>query len=128
MSKSFRDCLGSIASPSSSTAFTSKKRLADASTTTSISHRIKNTLIHRILPLLIISGLLYTTGYLIFKSSFLPGGTLFTLFIGFVLAHVLGYIVSLAGVAPLLGMIVAGVVLRNSGWVPAVPANVAGPI
>ncbi|KAJ3272123.1 hypothetical protein HK104_004531 [Borealophlyctis nickersoniae] len=34
----------------------------------------------------------------------------------------------LAGAAPLLGMIIAGVVLRNSGWVPAVPANVAGPI
>ncbi|KAJ3256675.1 Sodium/hydrogen exchanger 9B2 [Borealophlyctis nickersoniae] len=134
MSKSFRERLGSIASSSSSTTLTSKKRLADADptkpTTTppSTFHRTRNTLTHRILPLIIMAGLLYTTGYLIFKSSFLPGGTLFTLFIAFVLAHVLGYIVGLAGVAPLSGMIVAGVILRNSGAVPAVPAAVAGPI
>ncbi|KAI8611394.1 Sodium/hydrogen exchanger family-domain-containing protein [Chytriomyces sp. MP71] len=71
----------------------------------------------------------YATLYLTLGSFMLPTQLGFTLFVGYLCAFIGGSIVGYAGVAPLVGMLFAGVLLRNVGAVPGVsPSIVASEI
>lgn len=63
--------------------------------------------------LLALSGLVYASLFLIFGDPMLPGGEGFALGVLYATALVFGWIVSLTTMPGLIGMLVAGLVLRN---------------
>lgn len=72
---------------------------------------------------LLLGLLVWLTALSVFKDDALPGGNIFALLVLVYSAFVGGYVVSLIRLPPLLGMLIAGFLLRN---VPRI--NVAGDI
>ncbi|KAI8842333.1 Sodium/hydrogen exchanger family-domain-containing protein [Chytriomyces cf. hyalinus JEL632] len=78
---------------------------------------------------LALTASVFATLYLCLGTFMLPGSLGFTLFIGYICSCFGGWIVSFIGIAPLVGMVFAGVLLRNTGATQGVaPSIVASQI
>jgi Kef-type K+ transport system membrane component KefB len=65
-----------------------------------------------VLMLLLFWGVTFT----IFQDAVLPQSKVFALATLFILAYLAGWLLSLIHLPPLLGMLVTGILLRNSGF------------
>ncbi|KAJ3402988.1 Sodium/hydrogen exchanger 9B2 [Chytriomyces hyalinus] len=78
---------------------------------------------------LALTASVFATLYLCLGTFMLPGSLGFTLFIGYICSCFGGWIVSFTGIAPLVGMVFAGVLLRNTGATQGIaPSIVASQI
>ncbi|XP_030376902.1 sodium/hydrogen exchanger 9B2 isoform X2 [Scaptodrosophila lebanonensis] len=71
----------------------------------------------RLVVLILIGVLIWVTAYVIIGKSAAPGGQLFGLVVLTVAANFGGYLVSLATLPRLLGMLLTGILFQNLGWV-----------
>ncbi|KAK6631562.1 hypothetical protein RUM44_006090 [Polyplax serrata] len=63
---------------------------------------------------------IYTLLYVIWGDELLPGGTIFFMFLLFVVAYLTGYILLLVGLPPMIGHMLVGIVCGNMppNWLP----------
>ncbi|KAJ3346154.1 Sodium/hydrogen exchanger 9B2 [Entophlyctis luteolus] len=95
----------------------------DSPTTQSLenfNHALGPSVLRKVISLCILAPAAYLAFYFALSSFMLPGNLGFTLFIGYSVACVFAAVTEPAGIAPLVGMLVAGVLLRNVGAVSAV--------
>lgn len=86
------------------------KRLAPANLCSQINLPL------RVVTLLLMLLLLWGVTFTIFQDAVLPQGKVFALATLFILAYLAGWLISLIHLPPLLGMLVAGILLRNIGF------------
>ncbi|XP_065094948.1 sodium/hydrogen exchanger 9B2 isoform X3 [Ochlerotatus camptorhynchus] len=71
----------------------------------------------RIISIILIGLLLWTTAYVIIGDSAAPGGQLFQLAVLTVAANFGGFLISLTTLPRLIGMLLVGLLFQNVGWV-----------
>jgi Kef-type K+ transport system membrane component KefB len=70
----------------------------------------------QVVALLLMLLLFWGVTFTIFQDAVLPQGKVFALATLFILAYFAGWLISLIHLPPLLGMLVAGILLRNIGF------------